>query len=225
MFRIRMILIMVFVLLLGAVLPLQAQDSPAEIGVAPNGQTAFEFIGQIDQSVFDLTSYGYVTYINGLSGDLLFSEGTAAMFRDESTARFTFMASGVASARSHYENIFAATSSATFNIYYNETPGAANFDEPDSFATGTLVATFEGRLYSMLNVQEPNVGVLLVHSDTIQTSANPFALDSQSYQMGYVNQIARFTLFGQGFRTSTEPLGAYYHVGADMVSFGALEEE
>lgn len=110
MFRIRMILITIFVLLSSTVLPLQAQDSPLEIGVAANGQTVFEFIGQIDQSVFNLTSYGYVTYLNGLPSDLLFADGTAAMFRDENVAHFTFVASGAASARSQYENIFAATS-------------------------------------------------------------------------------------------------------------------
>lgn len=224
MIRIKMTLVIVFVLLSSSVLPIQAQDFPTESGIATNGQTAFEFIGQIDQSLFSLMSYGYVTYLNGLSSELLFVEDTPAMFRDEATAHFTFMASGIANGRSHYENIFAATSSATFNIYYNETPNDANFDDPESFATGTLVASFEGRLYSMLNVQEPNVGVLLVHSDTIQTSAVPFMLNSESYQIGHVDHMARFTLFGQGFRTSTDPLNAYYYIAGDMVNLGAFKD-
>jgi hypothetical protein len=210
-----------FVLMISGV---QAQDSPTEIGVAHDGQSAIEFIGRIDQSVFDLTSYGYITYLGGLSGDLLFAEGTPAMFRDETAARFTFMATGTAFGRSNYENIFAATTSATFNIYYNETPVGPTFDDPETFAAGTLVASFEGRLYSMLNVQEPNIGVLLVHSDTTQTAAVPFTLNSQSYRLGHTDRIARFTLFGQGFRSSTDPLAAYYHVAGDVVSFGTVKE-
>ena len=149
---------MAFVLTMSA-----AQAQQSEIGIAPDGLNAIELIGHIDQSMFTLTSYGYITYLGDLPSDLLFADGTIALFRNEAVARFTFKAEGTANGRSNYQNIFAATTSATFNIYYNETPIGASFDNPDSFATGTLVASFEGRLYSMLNVQEPNVGVLLVH--------------------------------------------------------------
>jgi hypothetical protein len=155
---------------------------------------------------------------------LLFADGTPAMFRSETAARFTFKATGTADGRSNFQNIFAATTDATFNIYYNETPTGASFEEPESFAVGTLVASFEGRLYSMLNVQEPNIGVLLVHSDTTQIVATPFTLNGQSYQIGHISRLARFTLFGQGFRSSTEPLAAYYHVAGDMLSLGTITE-
>lgn len=197
-----------------------AQEAPTEIGVAPEGQNAIEFIGRIDQDMFNLTSYGYITYLGGLPSDLLFTEGTLAMMRDQTAARFTFMSEGTANGRSNFENIFAATTTATFNIYYNETPTNINFDNPDSFATGTLVASFDGRLYSMLNVQEPNIGVLLVHSDTTQVVAEPFTLIGQSYQIGHNNQIARFTLFGQGFRSSTDPLAATYNIAGDVLNLG-----
>ena len=213
------------VIALGLVLGVaQAQSSPTEIGVAFAGQNGIEFIGRIDQTLFNLTSYGYITYLGEMPGNLLFSPETLAMFRSENSARFTFMATGTADGRSNYENIFAATTSATFNIYYNETPANASFDDPASFTTGTLVATFEGRLYSMLNVQEPNIGVLLVHSDTVQTEAVPFTLAGESYQLGHPDQLARFTLFGQGFRSSTEPLAAHYHVAGDVVSAGDRPE-
>jgi UDP-N-acetylglucosamine 2-epimerase len=220
------VLLLTITIALGPVISAaHAQQSPAEIGVALDGQNAIEFIGRIDQSMFDLTSYGYITYMGGLPSELLFAEDTPAMLRTETEARFTFMATGTSNGRSNYQNIFAATTSATFNIFYNETPIGANFDDRESFATGTLVASFEGRLYSMLNVQEPNIGVLLVHSDTTQVVAAPFTLNDQSYQIGHVNRIARFTLFGQGFRSSTEPLAAYYHMAGDVVSLGTLDQE
>lgn len=212
--------LMVCALTIGAA---QAQDTPTQIGNAPVGQTAIEFIGQIDQNIFSLTSYGYITHMGGIPSELLFADGTIPMFRSENEARFTFMATGTADGRSNYENIFAATTSATFNIYYNETPAAATFDNPESFAAGTLVASFEGRLYSMLNVQEPNIGVLLVHSDTVQVLAEQFTLASYAYQIGQVDTGARFTIFGQGFRESTDPLSAYYHVAGDVVNLGMVD--
>lgn len=202
-----------------------AQESPTQVGAAPAGQTSFEFIGRIDQSIFSLTSYGYVTYMGGIPGDLLFADGTIPMFRSENEARFTFMATGAADGRSNYENIFAATTSATFNIYYSETPTQPAFDNPESFAAGTLVASFEGRLYSVLNVQEPNIGVLLVHSDTVQVLAEPFTLAGYEYQIGQIDTGARFTIFGQGFRESTDPLSAYYHVAGDVVNLGPVDGE
>jgi hypothetical protein len=216
----KLLTFIVLLMLVASFATAQAQDAPTEIGVAPPGQTSFEFIGRIEQAMFDLTAFGYVTHFTGLPSDLLFAEGTGAMFRDQTAAHFTFRASGSAIGRSNYENIFAATTTATFDVYYNETPAEPNFEDSESFATGTLVATFEGRLYSMLNVQEPNVGVLLVHADTIQTAANPFDIDGQTYQIGHVDLASRFTLFGQGFRSSTEPLGAHYHIAGDVVNFG-----
>ena len=218
----RLVLLVVGVALLSALMMtgVRAQDGATEIGVAQNGQNAIEFIGRIEQSMFTLTSFGYITYLGGLPAEQLFTEGTSPVFRDQTAAHFTFSATGTANGRSNYENIFAATTTATFNIYYNETPGAATFDNPDSFAAGTLVATFEGRLYSLLNVQEPNIGVLLVHSDTTQMTAAPFTLGEQSYQIGHTGQLARFTIFGQGFRESTDPLSAHYHIGGDIVPLG-----
>lgn len=225
-------LLRIVVFALGAVLALmpllgatQAQESPEEIGTGSTGQTAIEFIGHINQSMFDLTSYGYITHLGGIPSELLFAPDTPAMFRSEAEARFTFMASGTANGRSNYENIFAATTSATFNIYYNESPDNISFDDPESFARGARIASFEGRLYSVLNVQEPDIGVLLVHSDTVQTAVAPFTLGDQSYQLGHLNQLARFTLFGQGFRSSTDPLAADYHVAGDVVTLGTLDEE
>ncbi|HML23236.1 MAG TPA: hypothetical protein PKD09_16395 [Aggregatilinea sp.] len=201
-----------------------AQGAPTEIGTGPDGQNAIEFIGKIDQSVFDLTSYGYITYLRDMPGDLLFTEDTLAMMRSEAGAHFTFVARATADGRSNFQNIFAATTNGTFNIYYNETPAGISFDSPESFEAGTLVASYEGRLFSMLNVQEPNIGVLLVHSDTTQSAANPFTLNGQSYQIGHPDLLARFTMFGQGFRSSTEPLAAYYHIAGDVVPLGTAGE-
>lgn len=198
-----------------------AQDpDPQEVGVAPPGQNVIEITGQIDQSLFTLTSYGYVTHIAGIPDELLFAEGTSPLMRDASNARFTFWGQGQSTGRSVHENIFASSVDSSLEFYYSETPVGASFDDPDSFAAGTNIANLSARLYSVLNVQEPDIGVLMVVSDATQDTAVSFTLEDQEYTLGHEGLLHRFTLFGQGFRASTDPLAAQYFFGGYGVLVG-----
>jgi subtilisin family serine protease len=198
-----------------------AQGSPTEVGIAPPGQNALELIGQINQSGFNLTAYGYVTDANGLDSNLLFAEGTNAMLRSEQTARLTYYGTGIGISRAVHENIFASVVTATLTFYWNDVPAEFTFDDPASFEQGTPVATLTLRLHSLLNVQEPNVGVLSTVADASQDSAEVFMINGQSYQLGHPGLTERFTLFGQGFRSSTEPLAAQYRFAGNAVLTGS----
>lgn len=223
MFRsMRVIIILICITLISTTGAL-AQDPSTEVGVAVPGQNAIEIIGQIDQSLFNLTTYGYVTHIEGIPDEELFAEGTDPLMRDESNARFTIWGEGQSSGRAIHNNIFASSVNASLEFYYNETPLGASFDTPESFAGGTQIAALSARLYSVLNVQEPNVGVLMVTSDSTQDVAEPFTIGEQSYTLGHVGLLHRFTLFGQGFRSSTEPLAAQYFFGGYAVVVGDSE--
>jgi hypothetical protein len=200
-----------------------AQDPSTEVGIAAPGQNVIEIIGQIDQSLFTLTTYGYVTHIAGIPDELLFAEGTSPLMRDASTARFTFYGAGQANGRAIHNNIFASSVDSTLDFYYNETPIGANFDEPATFATGTLVTTMSARLYSVLNVQEPDIGVLMVSSDASQETVEPFSIGDETYTLGHIGLLYHFTLFGQGFRSSTDPLAAQYFFGGYAVFIGENE--
>lgn len=200
-----------------------AQDPSTEVGIAAPGQNVIEIIGQIDQSLFTLTTYGYVTHIAGIPDELLFAEGTSPLMRDASNARFTFLGVGEANGRAIHKNIFASSVDSTLEFYYNETPVGANFDEPDTFASGTPITILSARLYSVLNVQEPDIGVLMVSSDSSQDTAESFSIGDQTYTLGHIGLLYHFTLFGQGFRSSTEPLAAQYFFGGYAVFVGEDE--
>jgi hypothetical protein len=199
-----------------------AQESTTEIGVAPPGQDALELIGQIDQVAFGLKAYGYVTYVNGLPPEALFSEDTIAMMRSEEGARLTFYGEGMGTSRSVHQNIFSSVLTAEVTFYWNDVAPAASYDTPETFATGIPVATLTMRLHSILNVQEPNIGVFMTFGDAIQDSAESFMVDGASYQLGHSGLSERFTFFGQGFRSSTEPLLAQYLFTANAVVTSAM---
>lgn len=208
--------VIVFMLVLGSPAAI-AQDSGTEIGVAPTGQSALEIIGQIDQTGFTVTAYGYVTWANNISSDLLFAAGTIPLDRSESGARLTFLGTGTSAARSVHENIFATNLTATLTFYWNETPSGIIWSDSASFGAGVPVATLTIPLHTILNVQEPNVGVLMTFADATWDTITPFTVDGTPYQLGHVGLVEHFTLFGQGFRSSTEPLAAQYRFAGNAV--------
>jgi hypothetical protein len=197
------------------------QSGTTEIGIPEASRNAFELIGQIDQLLFNSTVHGYVTYIDGIATTQLFAPGTLALDRGAEAARVTFSGSGAAASRSIHENIFSSEVNASLTFYYSEVPAGATFDDPATFAQGTPIATMRLRLYSILNVQEPNVGVLMASADATQDSATAFTINGQTYQFGHVGLLERFTLFGQGFRSAPEPsLVAMYRFAASAVVTG-----
>jgi hypothetical protein len=197
----------VFIFALGMRITLSSpqQQNVVEIAAAPVGQTAFEFVAQIDQSGFDLNIYGYVTHVSGIDASVLFAEGTSPAERNESDAYLTMQATGTIYARSVLQSIFNTNAQLTLTIYYNETP-AASFDDPASFAAGTPVATYTLRLQNILNVQSPDVGIANSGGDSVQTFSEAFTLNEYTLQFGRVGMVSRLSAFGQGFRQSEEPL-------------------
>ena len=197
-----------------------AQGPGTEVGVGVPGQNAIELVGTIDQLLFTLTAYGYVTHIDGIPDELLFAEGTNPLMRDAANARLTFHGTGNSVGRAIHENIFASPVEATLQFYFNETPVGASFDSPVSFMSGDAIASLTERLYSVLNVQEPNIGVLMVEGDTTQDTVAPFTLQGETYTLGHEGLMQHFTLFGQGFRSSTDPLTAQFFFAGRGTSLG-----
>lgn len=221
--HLRLIIILICIVIFsttGITTRVTAQDPAAEVGIALPGQNVIEIIGQIDQNLFTLTSYGYVTHIAGIPDEQLFAEGTSPLMRDAENALFTFWGTGESNGRAIHNNIFASSVDSTLEFYYNETPLGASFDDPNSFKSDTRISLLAARLYSVLNVQEPDVGVLMVVSDSTQEEAESFLLGDQTYTLGHVGLVHRFTLFGQGFRSSADPLGAEYFFAGYAVLVG-----
>jgi hypothetical protein len=178
----------------------------AVVGVAPFGQNAIEFIGQIDQVGPSFTGYGYLTHVAGLPDAALFASPTV---RDESTARLTFFATSTATARylmlsSGLPSLHDVSSQGQFTFYFNPTPGGS-FANPLSFASGTPVASSAVRLQDILSIYAPGQGIATGYGDGVQSTASAFTLDGQRVRLGMAGLRERFTTNGRG--TLTGPTG------------------
>ncbi|HEX2620158.1 MAG TPA: hypothetical protein VHL11_08430 [Phototrophicaceae bacterium] len=204
--------------LAGAALVIAAQDNVTEVGNTTDGRNSIEIIGTVQQNTFNVVFAGYVTHIEGVSDEALFAEGTLPFARGEAAARFTFQGTGEAYARSVLENLTTTAANVTIDFYFSETAPGASFDDLASFIGETLIASQTARFQNVINVQEPNVGVFMMHGTTEQQIAEPFILGDVTYQLGHVGLVGRSENFGQGFRSSEEPLTAHYVVVGNIVA-------
>lgn len=196
--------------------PTEAQEGPLALGGGSAGQTSFEFVAKIAQNNADLNVFGYLTYVKGTTVDALFVEGTNPIERSENEAYLTFMATGSLYSRSVLQPIFNTNSNLTMTIYYNAVPGAT-FDDPASFADGEAVATLTVRLHTILNAQATDVGIAMVSGESSQSESPTFSFLGQDAQFGQAGMTRRFSVFGQGFRRSLEPLVVELFVAGDAV--------
>ena len=179
-----------------------AAQSSSVVGTAAQGVSAVEYIGVIQQTGPEFTTVGYLTYVNGLNPADLYTDPNNP---GASTARFTF--SGSASLASH-ANVGAVTQLSAvgpLTIYFNADGAKADFADPDSFALGTEIATFDTRVSNILVVIAPNQGVSSAISDAKQQTAKRFVLNGKRLQFGHPQLIQRVTLFGGATRSQAIP--------------------
>jgi hypothetical protein len=211
-FRFLTAFVMGFVLT-AAYVPQQATAAAATpIGVAPPGENALEFIGQIDQAGTSFISYGYLTYIYNLPDALLFSDPTT---HSEATAQITYFATSTANAGGHaaLANIIVHDSTGTVTFYLNKASGGSSFNDPKSFTGGVPILTASVRSQDILNVQGVNLGIATGISEFNQKTAESFTMQGQEYQLGNVGLLERFTFVGEGTRSATGPQGTIVVAG------------
>jgi hypothetical protein len=175
-----------------------AVPNAGEVGVAPGGQNTTEVVGKIDQTGFEFSFYGYLTHINGMSETLLFTSGDA-ISRTENTARFTFHGTATATSRSVISNVFVIDALGTINYYYQPEAGAS-FNNPQSFAQGTMIGSHGARIQNILNVVAPNQGLTTGFIELTQNNAVPFTIGGQQYQLGRGGLLQRLSYLGTGIR-------------------------
>jgi hypothetical protein len=179
----------------------------------PNGQTAFEILGRSDQDGPQVTHYGYLTHIFGLTDELLFAD---ANVRSEATARFTFLAVTTLDSRHQHENIITTSAPGELTLFLNQNPGA-DFNHPASFAGGIAIAAYSTRYYNVLNVQAPNQGITVASVELTQLNSSAFVLGNRRLRLGQPGLRARLTANGSGTRTQVEPVRAFFLVGGNVV--------
>jgi hypothetical protein len=169
----------------------------AEVGAAPNGRHGYEFIGRVDQNGANFVSYGYLTYVYGISTGLLYSSPTV---QTEATARLTYYTTATLTSRNVLGSIFVVNSAGYTTFYYNDVP-SGNFTNSATFNAGTAIATGSVRFHDVLNVQAPNVGIATCEGEMDQLTSTPFVIGGVTNQLGYVGLVARISTTGEGTRT------------------------
>jgi hypothetical protein len=173
-----------------------SQGQVTEIGRAPVGQHAFQLIGTIEQRGFDFTAYGFLMQIANLDFTHLFTDDDA-FNRSAATARLTFWASATATARAVHHPLFVIEAAGNMTFHINEA-GGATFEEPESFAAGTAVASAVLTVHNVVNVPQPQIGFTSGYADVVLESSDPFTLGDNDYLFGGPGLAARMSLVGQG---------------------------
>lgn len=168
------------------------------VGSGPDGTTTVEFHARIAQTGpmgEQFTSTGFLTRANGLSNTDLFGSGTAGL----SAALFTAYGSGQIVARLHEDEVHTVDVAGQIAVY-QRTSGGADYANPDSFKTGTLVAQYAITFQDVLTVFAPGKGIPTLTGDMKQSVAKAV---SGGKKFGFTGQRLRF--FATGLGTLTDP--------------------
>jgi hypothetical protein len=173
-----------------------AQADAGVVGVAGPDLTAIEFVGKIDQKGGEFTYFGFVGHVSGLDDAELFTNDLVAG-RNETAARFTLFATANLTSRAVVDNLFVVTVEGELRVHFNE-PGGADFAVPESFISGTQIATATIRIRNVINVQAPNQGLADGSGELAFATVEPFTLAERELRLGEVGLVQGITFTGQG---------------------------
>ncbi len=197
--------------------PLLAQDVTT-IG-APTGEHAFETVLRGDQNGDTGRIYGYVVHIWGVDDGRLFTapQSSAAPL-GEANARFTISGTVNVTGRYVLGSVITSVLDGSMTIYYNDTP-SGDFGQPDTFSSGTPIATFQTHSQNVLNVQTPlsaegpGKAIFQSSNDLLQQSAATFTLDGGEYALGLEGTRFHYSLTGEGALMAINPFLANFLLG------------
>ena len=158
--------------------------------------SGIDLLAEVSQVGEDLTAYGYLTLVKGLSLEQIYFPGTV---RDESTARFTFYGTAKVASIQTRDTLIVALANGHVEYFLRDVSGAS-FDVPTSFAQGQRIAADDAALQNVLNVTAPGIGVTTVFGDLGRTEAESFIVDGTRYQLGRVGLRSRLVAPGKSRR-------------------------
>jgi hypothetical protein len=150
----------------GLVVPASASASTG-VAVGRPGESVVEFRGRISQSgsageAFE--SNGFLTAVSGLTAADLFAGSPPAV----ATALFTAHATGELKGRVLDMSVHALDIVGEMSVHRRSGPGA-DWDDPGSFTSGTLVASYTLTLQDVLAVFAPAQGLPTLTGEMVQT--------------------------------------------------------
>lgn len=170
----------VVLILLGLSAPAYSSDGGGRRLTTPIGDIAFEVVGQVtNPTTATSKQYGYLTLINGLSADQIFTTADPTM-QNETTALFTFFTDAttervIANGRLRIVNRVGTTT-----IYFDDTPDGT-FANRDSFNDGIPILTLDYRQQVILDTGD---GTFTVVNLLTVVSTESFEIGGERFRLG-----------------------------------------
>ena len=173
----------------------------------PLGDVAFEVVGQVSNpSPTSSQQYGYLSLINGLNADQIFTTATPSG-QNEATALFTFFTGAVTMRVIANGRLRIVNRTGTTTIYYDDVPDG-NFADRDTFRNGTPIVTIDYRQQVILDTVEGTFTV--VNLNTI-VSSEAFMLGGEKLRLGKARD--QFRVFYSGAPPTGTPATAGVFAG------------
>jgi hypothetical protein len=176
-------------------IPLSARVIQAATIHTPVGNVAFELVGQVlNPSPATSMQYGFLSQINGIDLDSIYS----ASPHGESTALFTFFTDAANTQVINDGQLRIVNRTGLTTIYLD--PSHGDFSNVDSFKDGTpiLTATLQQQV-----ILDTFAGTFTATNMNAVTSATPFTLGDDSFQLAEIGQQFRTSISGRGNSTQT----------------------
>ena len=172
-----------------------AQDPGAPKLSTPQGDIAFEIVGQVQNIPATPLSnqYGYLSAINGIGN--VFSSST----HNETTALFTFFTESHTDSVINNGKLRIVNRTGTTTIYLEEVPNG-NFADPNTFRDGTPILEMSLKQQVILDLVENTFTT--VNTNTV-VLASAFQLGSDAFQLGKDRNQFRTSINGRANDTGT----------------------
>jgi hypothetical protein len=196
----------VFLFLMGSSGSIYSQGEGGRRLTTPIGDIAFEVVGQVtNPSSTTSKQYGYLTLINGLSADQIFTSADPTM-QNEATALFTFFTDAITERVIANGRLRIINRTGTTTIYFDSTPDGT-FANRDSFSDGVPVLTFNYRQQVILDTGDTEGGTFggtftVVNLNTV-TEVQPFEIGGERLRLG--KKRDQFRVFYSGAPPSAAP--------------------
>lgn len=190
--------------LLATAAPTRAQLKGGPKLSTPLGDVAFEVVGQVtNPSPTTSKQYGYLSLINGLSADQIFTTATPAA-QNQTTALFTFFTDAVTQRVIVNGPLRVINRVGTTTIYFDDTPDG-DFANRDTFRDGTPVAVLDYRQQVILDTASNTFTV--VNLNTIST-AETVALGDEMFRLG--QERDQFRVHYTGANNTAPPPNGFF---------------
>jgi hypothetical protein len=187
-----------------------AHAAARPVGIAPEARQSIGVIGTILQDGPALTGFGWVTHVAGLAERDLFTDPSR---RGAATARLRWHAEVRVAAIDVLPSLFSGTGSGRLRIFF-AADGGAQDGQPDTFATGRLVARYAGQFRNIQTVIAPDHAVTQIIGELSQRVAHRFAVRGRHHQLGRRGLLQRLDASGPATRTEpTIPRSVRYVAG------------